>query len=306
MRGNDNVINILKVMASSSAIFMGFFYYLGRQYTEAYYRVYGIPSHLLSLNAEDYLYFGVQHGMIFIAIIFTILVVRLWQAFIIYRRRKYFYKIRGLWRLPFKYLLSLESSKRRFVLFLDIIERLLKRIYFVSLIGYLFVFAGTLIFLWSYTRTLDPTPTAYFMQIMVIALVVGWAVLVLTDRTMFRFILLKRYLYKAVTVVTILIIVIYVQWLPNSIGALKGTWDQNVARASQVFNTVTIRTNHPFGGDDLEWQITEQGSYQNAEPLLVVHSTETSLFLISVDRTDVTFCVDKQNIFSITLQLANK
>lgn len=304
MRRNGIRIDSPKTIAAGFPIFIAFFYYLSRQYTEAYYQVYGIPGYLLSFRVEDYLYLGgrVLYGVIIgIAVAFTVLVVGLWQAFIIYRTRKRFYKEGGLSKLSSKKPVNSRSNERRIIRYRNTLDRLRRRSEFFIPIVYLIYTAVALLVALLLIMTLESEPVVkYFGVLLFMATAIASALWVFTEQKIVRFILLKRRLYETIAVLTILVVAIFTQLLPHSIGGIKGIYDQNVNRAPQVFNTVTISTDHPFGGDDLEWQTTERGSYQNAEPLLLLYSSETGLFLISANKTDVTFYVDKQDILLLT------
>lgn len=289
------IINLIGFIVSSGSIFVGFLYYIGRLYTEAYYGALGIPARMLSFDSADYLYLGIRSWIFVLAGILTYLALRLWRSYKEYCEspkvgtpsvhKGFRKKLKAI----FYAVALLDETKPQLIP-----------------VGYLFYLCVVIIVVFAgIMPTLERNlPGESLTQICLSILIIGSAFFVIKHRPTTEFIRKRRRLYWSFVSAVLLAIIASTQILPMGWGTFRGIYDGSLHRALQVFPMVQITVSERVGPDDLCWEMTTNGSYVAKEGLLLLHTTEDAMFLRQINGD--TFAVTTQNILGFEIQVPGK
>ncbi len=273
----DTFLLSLPQLVAGGSIFGAFLYYLGRQQTDAYYQIIGVPPSALDFGTADYMYQGVQSWMFLVALLFTLVLI-LWCRV---------YTERGVQGASHKggFRKRLYDVLRRFPQYLGI-WMFLYMIYAVTLVFGLASLFGVLNY-----------QVKALLGFLIGAFAFVMALILMTDAPTMDLLRTWHGLRRVFLVTVVVGLLIAPQILPASVGTMRGLVD--ASHAEQVFPTVEVVARGRLGPPDLQWQYSADSYFTSEERLLLIVSTDTQLFLRRMSGSDSVFSVPAAEIVGL-------
>ncbi|MBA7708523.1 hypothetical protein ES703_117425 [subsurface metagenome] len=119
-----------------------------------------------------------------------------------------------------------------------------------------------------------------------------------TDRKLGRFLPGKKKLFRIFGVMTLIIVVMYIQILPVNLGIAKAELDGNGEGILSSFPEVQLEVIEPIGGAEIAWKETTAGHYINVNPIILLHSSNDYLVVRPAISKANTYIVNKEYIIT--------
>jgi len=287
-------LTLLAKVGSVVTIFGVFAYYVGRQYTESYYEVLGIPSRLLQFSFADFVYYSFKSWAVLIAIALTALSIFLWRLYVARGELKSNVEVPGE-----------KQGRNWWYQVIEVVKRTFRRVRpgepQYMLVGYFIWWVFGLIVTYLFLMPMEETSLIVRATINIIMLITGifFAYGVVTDKPTAGVFMRHKFLYYYLFIGAIIIIILSAQILPSSWGTFRGFYDNTYGRSQHVFPQISLVVNRDVATTDVEWTMQSDGTFVTQEPLFLLACTERYFFLSRVSRGSKTFIVPSESVVRI-------
>jgi len=293
--GGDTFLSLLKFIGSSGSIFGAFLYYVGRQYTEAYYNALGIPSKFLEYSFADYMYFGIRSWIFLIAIAITFLLIAFWRFY------------RAAFSRP---IIDSKPDEKKGKKFKENLKDIFDKLGHWIPIAFFFywILAALLVLFWvipsSHKNPWTPLDLLISSGIVIMVLfgAIWFASLLITDKSSSQFMQQRRYLAISFLAALLFTSIASAQSLPYACGTFAGIMDISPKRAEQVFPKVQLIANKQIGPPDINWNKISQDYLEAKGSFLLLLPTNSRLFLRTKPDSN-TFSIPTTDIVNFYIQI---